>query len=54
MDLNLKIIDAAMQLSQLLEHCDDADFVDIVCGAVCDGNLNILLDLEETDDISFE
>lgn len=54
MDLNLKIIDAAMQLIQLLEHCDDADFVDIVCGAVCDGNLNILLDLEETDDISFE
>lgn len=55
MDLNLKIIDAAMQLVQLLEHCDDADFIDIVCGAVCNGDIGMLLDLEETlDDISFE
>lgn len=47
MDLNLKIIDAAMQLIQLFEHCDDAEFIDIVCGAVCNGDLNALLDLEE-------
>ena len=55
MDLNLKIIDAAMHLIQLLEHCDDAEFIDIVCGAVCGGDLGMLLDLEETlDNLSWE
>ena len=55
MDLNLKIIDSAIRLINLLAHCDDADFIDIVCRAVRNGDIGMLLDLEETlDDISFE
>ena len=55
MALKLNIIDAAMKLIQLLEHSDDADFIDIVCGAVCEGDIGMLLDLEETlDDFGLE
>lgn len=46
--MKLEIIDTAMHLIELFEYCDDTDFIDIVCGAVCEGNIKMLLDLEET------
>ena len=47
MSLKLNIIDAAMRLMNLLEHCDDLEFINIVCEAVSTCNIGMLLDLEE-------
>lgn len=37
----------AMELMQLLEHCDDGDFVDAICAAVASCDYAALDNLED-------
>lgn len=48
MEVKLRIIDAAMQLMNLLEHYGDEQFAEIVCEAVYNYDMGTLLDLEDT------
>lgn len=45
--MELKIIDAAMQLINLLEQYNDTEFTEIICEAVRNHNVGLLLDLED-------
>ena len=47
MELKQKIIDAAMTLMNLLEHNDDEQFTEIVCEAVYNYDMGMLMDLED-------
>lgn len=47
MELKQKIIDAAMQLTNLLEHNDDDQFTEIVIEAIYNYDIGALLDLED-------
>ena len=47
MELKAKIIDTAMQLTNLLEHNDDDQFTEIVIEAIYNYDISALLDLED-------
>lgn len=47
MELKAKIIDTAMQLTNLLEHNDDDQFTEIVIEAIYNYDIGALLDLED-------
>lgn len=47
MELKQKIIDTAMQLTNLLEHNDDDQFTEIVIEAIYNYDIGALLDLED-------
>lgn len=47
MELKQKIIDTAMQLTNLLEHNDDDQFTEIVVEAIYNYDIGALLDLED-------
>jgi len=48
MELKEKIINTAVLLLNLLEHCDDEDFYDYVISAVWNNDVMALYDLEES------
>lgn len=47
MELKQKIINTAMQLTNLLEHNDDDQFTEIVVEAIYNYDIGALLDLED-------
>ena len=47
MGLKAKILEHAIQLLELLEHCDDDEFVDTVVGAVWGNDVEPLWNLED-------
>lgn len=48
MELKHKIIDTAVLLLNLLEHCSDEEFIDYVVNAVWNNDTMMLYDLEDT------
>lgn len=48
MELKHKIIDTAVLLLNLLEHCDDEEFFDYVVNAIWNNDTLMLYDLEDT------
>lgn len=48
MELKQKIINAAVLLLNLLEHCDDEELIDYVVSAVWNNDILALYDLEDT------
>ena len=48
MELKLRIINVAMTLMNLLEHYGDDEFAELICEAVYNYDMGMLLDLEET------
>lgn len=48
MELKQKIIDTAMMLMNLLEHYGDEQFAEIICEAIYNYDMGMLLDLEDT------
>jgi hypothetical protein len=47
MDLKLKIIDISIRLVNMLAHEFDEEFANIIGEAICNGDIGMLLDLEE-------
>ena len=47
MGLKERILNHAVQLLELLEHCDDDEFIDAVVGAVYGNDVEPLWNLEE-------
>ena len=47
-NMKLNIIDEAMRLMNLLEQYGDEEFAEIVCSAVFNFDIGMLLDLEES------
>lgn len=48
MELEHKIIDTAVLLLNLLEHCDDEELLEYVTSAVYNNDIIALYDLEDT------
>lgn len=47
MELKRKVVDTAVLLLNLLEHCDDEEFSDYVVNAVWNNDIMMLYDLED-------
>ena len=48
MELKQKIINTAILLLNLLEHCDDEELIDYVVNAIWSNDIMALYDLEDT------
>ena len=48
MELKEKILNTAILLLNLIEHCDDEEFYDYVISAIWNKDIMALYDLEET------
>lgn len=48
MELKEKIINTAVLLLNLIEHCDDEEFYEYVVSAIWNNDVMALYDLEET------